>query len=95
MCNKHKNPIYVLAQESLQGNNYKFLAGNDADWTINLCQLPMFACAGIQCWVVIGPLKNDIQVRLFYMTLLQAAKGMSFNLPQPEMLVFISLYNTF
>lgn len=34
---------HVLAQESLQTNNYNYLASNEADWT------------KIQCWVVLGP----------------------------------------
>ncbi|XP_029341324.1 piwi-like protein Siwi [Acyrthosiphon pisum] len=77
-------PGRVLPQESLHGNNYIFPAGNKANWTVQLSKLPMFTCAEIQRWVVLGPEENGAEVRQFTNTLLQVAKGMSFNLPQPE-----------
>ncbi|XP_001947590.2 piwi-like protein Siwi [Acyrthosiphon pisum] len=77
-------PCHVLPQQSLQGKNYQFPAGNEANWTVHLCKLPMFTCAEIQRWVVLGPEENGAEVRQFTNTLLQVAKGMSFNLPQPE-----------
>eukprot|EP00102_Acyrthosiphon_pisum_P020704 XP_016657914.1 PREDICTED: protein piwi-like [Acyrthosiphon pisum] len=79
-------PGRVLPQESLHGNNYIFPAGNKANWTVQLSKLPMFTCAEIQRWVVLGPEENGAEVRQFTNTLLQVAKGMSFNLPQPEII---------
>lgn len=69
-------PGHVLAQESLHRNNSKFLAGNEANWTVHLCKLPMFTCAEIQLWVVLSAQATGGEVRQFTKTLLQVAKGM-------------------
>ncbi|XP_060874625.1 piwi-like protein Siwi [Metopolophium dirhodum] len=74
----------VLTQETLQGNQIKYPAGNTADWTTSLRSAPMFTCAEIKRWAVLGPQSNGGQVRQFVKTLLTVAKKMSFNLPPPE-----------
>lgn len=87
-----KIPGRVLTQETLQGNGTKFPAGNEADWTSSLRAAPMFTCAEIKRWAVLGPQSNGGQVRQFVKTLLTVAKKMSFNLPPPEMLVLVIYY---
>jgi len=82
----------VLTQETLQGNQIKYPAGNAADWTTSLRSAPMFTCAEIKRWAVLGPQSNGGQVRQFIKTLLTVAKKMSFNLPPPEMLVLAIYY---
>ncbi|XP_016658527.1 piwi-like protein Siwi isoform X1 [Acyrthosiphon pisum] len=74
----------VLTQETLQGNQIKYPAGNAADWTSSLRAAPMFTCAEIKRWAVIGSQSNGGQVRLFIKTLLTVARKMAFNLPPPE-----------
>lgn len=76
----------VLTQETLQGNQIKYPAGNAADWTTSLRSAPMFTCAEIKRWAVLGPQSNGGQVRQFIKTLLTVAKKMSFNLPPPEII---------
>lgn len=87
-----KIPGRVLSQETLQGNKISFPAGNEADWTNSLRAAPMFTCAEIKRWAVLGPQSNSGQVRQFVRTLLTVAKKMSFNLPPPEMLVLFIYY---
>lgn len=78
-------PGRVLTQEILQGNNHKYSSGNTADWTSSLRELPMFTCAVINSWAVLGPQQNGGEVRKFIDTLLLVAKKMSFSLPKPHM----------
>jgi len=87
-----KIPGRVLTQETLQGNKISYPAGNETDWTTSLRAAPMFTCAEIKRWAVLGPQSNSGQVRLFVKTLLTVAKKMSFNLPPPQMLVLIIYY---
>ncbi|CAI6362543.1 unnamed protein product [Macrosiphum euphorbiae] len=74
----------VLTQETLQGSQIKYPAGNTADWTSSLRNTAMFTCAEIKQWVVLGPQSNGGQVRLFIKSLLTVASKMKFNLPPPE-----------
>lgn len=82
----------VLTQETLQGSQIKYPAGNTADWTSSLRNTAMFTCAEIKQWVVLGPQSNGGQVRLFIKSLLSVASKMKFNLPPPEMLVLVIYY---
>lgn len=52
----------------------------------------MFTCAEIKRWAVLCPQTNGNPIRQFIRTLLQVARNMSFNLPQPEMLVLVIYY---
>ncbi|KAJ8925852.1 hypothetical protein NQ315_009704 [Exocentrus adspersus] len=75
----------VLPPESIVGgNNAKYSAGPQADWTRELRSLPMFVPGVIQKFAVITPSKFKNATQDFIQCLQRSARGMSWDIGQPR-----------
>ncbi|XP_050056192.1 piwi-like protein Siwi [Aphis gossypii] len=80
----------VLPQENLNGDNHKYPAGHNNDWTAQLRSLPMYKnIVGIQCWAIVTPHMCSSNVGKFTNTLISVADNLGFKLPKPRMLVLV------
>ncbi|KAG5886057.1 hypothetical protein JTB14_009506 [Gonioctena quinquepunctata] len=75
----------VLPQETIVGgNNAKYPAGPQADWTRELRALPMFIPGQIQKFAVVCPMKFKGSCQDFIQCLQKSARGMSWDIGQPR-----------
>lgn len=81
-------PARILPLEQIKSQNKSYDGGFEADWTKHLRSIPMFSNAIVRSWVIVAPQDLQRDVQSFAQTLSKAAQGMSFQLPQPNMLVF-------
>jgi len=81
---------HVLPQENLfYGDNHKYPAGNNNDWTEKLRSLPMYSIIKIPCWAIVTPHMWSSDVGQFTNTLLKIANTLGFKLQRPRMLVLL------
>lgn len=73
--------FYILC---ILGNNAKYSAGNQADWTKELRALPMFVPGVMQRFAVICPAKFRGPCQDFIQCLQRSARGMSWDIGQPR-----------
>lgn len=76
-------PGRVLPFEPIRSNIKSYDGGYEADWTKHLRSLPMFTCASVAKWIILGPREYYNEIRTFSTNLQLTARGMSFILPQP------------
>ncbi|XP_018561760.1 piwi-like protein Siwi [Anoplophora glabripennis] len=75
----------VLPPETIVGgNNAKYSAGNQADWTKELRALPMFVPGVMQKFAIICPSKFKGPCQEFVQCLQRSARGMSWDIGQPR-----------
>lgn len=75
----------VLNQQKIYCNGKMYESESQADWTSQVCSLPMFTSALLQRWVVLYPNENEIEVRAFIKTIQKVGDDMSFKIPLPEL----------
>ncbi|CAH1725632.1 unnamed protein product [Aphis gossypii] len=77
----------VLPQENLNGDNHKYPAGHNNDWTAQLRSLPMYKnIVGIQCWAIVTPHMCSFNVGKFTNTLISVADKLVLNYQNREYL---------
>lgn len=78
----------ILPNEKLYSNTKHYSSDENADWTQSVYFQPFFKSAKLQQnWVVVHPSEHDNHVKDFLRILKNVAKGMSFELPPPELFV--------
>lgn len=74
----------ILPQEKiLQGHDVKYDAGEQTDWTKELRSNPMLVIPALNNWVVICPNRLQRDAQSFVTSMVRAAQGMRFVIPQP------------
>lgn len=66
------------------GNNQRYSAGPQADWTKDLRSLPMYYAGDMQRFAIICPGRFKGPCQDFVQCLQKAAKGMSWNIGNPK-----------
>lgn len=74
----------VLPPESIKLQNKLCNSSTEGNWTPHLRSAPMFASAKVNNWVIVVPNNYVNELKLFTQTLLKAANGMNFMLPNPS-----------
>jgi aubergine-like protein len=75
----------VLPQEKIvQGQDIKYDAGQQTDWTKGLRNNPMLVIPSLTNWVVMCPSRLQRDAQNFVTTMARAAQGMRFVIPQPS-----------
>ncbi|KAJ8967856.1 hypothetical protein NQ317_018350 [Molorchus minor] len=75
----------VLPPETIVGGNQaKYSAGPQADWTRELRALPMFTTGPMQRFAVVCPVKFKSACQEFMQCLQRSARGMSWDIGQPR-----------
>lgn len=76
--------IVKLIYEYISGNNQRYSAGPQADWTRELRGLPMYHAPELARFAVIVPGRLRGPCQDFVSCLQKAARGMSWNIAQPR-----------
>ncbi|XP_050436939.1 piwi-like protein Siwi [Adelges cooleyi] len=73
----------TLLPEQIKSNRGDYNGAMEADWTKHLRSSPMYTCAVMKTWVILGPEDSIRDIQGFAQSLYKAGQGMSFSLPQP------------
>ncbi|XP_050063196.1 piwi-like protein Siwi [Aphis gossypii] len=74
----------VLPQENLYGDNHKYPAGYNNNWSSKLRSLPMYNMIKIPCWAIVTPYMWSSDVGRFANSLVKIANNLGFPLQRPR-----------